>query len=45
VPGTAGGSHSKTWLIGLIVTIVVVIVVVALVATLRGRGKQVEETI
>ena len=41
----AGGSSSKALLIGLIVAIVVVIAVVALVVTLRGRSRQVEETV
>ncbi len=39
------GSSSKALLIGVIVAIVVVIAMVALVATLRGRGRQVEETV
>jgi len=39
------GSSSKTLLIGVIVAIIVVIAVVALVVTLRGRGRQVEETV
>jgi hypothetical protein len=38
------GSNSKALLIGVIIAIIVVIAVVALVVTLRGRGKQVEET-
>jgi H+/gluconate symporter-like permease len=38
-------SSSKTLLIGVIIAIIVVIAVVALVVTLRGRGKQVEETV
>ena len=37
-------SNSKALLIGVIIAIIVVIAVVALVVTLRGRGKQVEET-
>ena len=38
------GSNSKALLVGVIIAIIVVIAVVALVVTLRGRGKQVEET-
>ena len=41
----SGGSSSRGLLIGVVVAIVVVIVVVALVATVRGRGKRVEETV
>jgi peptide/nickel transport system substrate-binding protein len=38
-------SSSKSLLIGVIVAIIIVIAVVALVVTLRGRGKQVEESV
>jgi len=41
----SGGSSSRGLLIGVVVAIVVVIVVVALVATVRGRGKRLEETV
>jgi len=41
----SGGSSSKGLLIGVVVAIIVIIVVVAVVASVRGRGKRVEETV
>jgi peptide/nickel transport system substrate-binding protein len=38
-------SSSKSLLVGVIVAIIIVIAVVALVVTLRGRGKQIEESV